>query len=112
MSHKIYFIFAHATKNIIVATGAKSITVQKSGCIATRKITHDKINKNGRNQSLKVCSKCLFFLKKYAKYIINQNFKNSVGWIVKGIHGIDIHHLAHFNVIHISKTISNKDKLQ
>jgi hypothetical protein len=45
---------AHATKNISVATGAKSIIVQKSGCSATKKQTDQRINKNGKNQFSKV----------------------------------------------------------
>jgi hypothetical protein len=95
-----------------VATGAKSIIVPKSGCKATKKTTAESTNKNGKNQLSNVCKTFLYFLKKYERYIIKPNFKNSVGCIVKGIHGIDIHHLAHFNVIHISKTTISNDKVQ
>lgn len=108
----MYLTLAQAIKNISVATGAKSIIVQKSGCKATRKITDQSINKNDKNHSLNVCNLCLFFLKKYAKYMINQNFKNSVGCIVKGIQGMDIHHLAHFSVTHIISTTKSKVRLQ
>jgi len=55
---------AQATKNINVATGAKSIIVPKSGCKATRKQTDQRINKKGKNQFSKVCKEFLYFLKK------------------------------------------------
>jgi len=80
---------------MIVDTGNKTISVQKSGCNHTRTNTTHIIHKKGRNPFLKSLKYCLFFLKKVARYIISASFKNSVGWIVKGIQGILSHPVAH-----------------
>ena len=50
-------------------------------------------------------------MKKYAKNIINPNFKNSVGCIVKGNPGILIHQLAHFIDIHFTSTNSKANNI-
>lgn len=85
--------------------------VQKSGWSHTSKSTDHIMREKGMSQSLNVCKKFLYLLKKYAKYIIKENFKNSVGCMVNGIQGIFIHHLAHFNVIPDIKTITSNIKL-
>jgi hypothetical protein len=82
--------------------------VQKSGCSHTSSTINHNININGTYQCLKLDRFHLYFLKKNAKNSINASFKNSVGWIVKGIPGIFIHHLAPFILIHINSTTISK----
>jgi hypothetical protein len=48
-------------------------------------------------------------LKNAAKNIITDIFKNSVGWIVNGIHGIDNHHLAHHKLVQTVRTTTSKN---
>ncbi|MBT3853056.1 hypothetical protein HOF65_03525 [bacterium] len=84
-----------------------TIIVQKSGCNQTSKITHHNNQIKGRYHSLNDLSSHLYFLKNAAKNIIRANFKNSVGCIVNGSHGILIHHLAHLKLSHIQSTINN-----
>jgi hypothetical protein len=79
-------------------TGIITIRVQKSGCNHTNNNTAPIIIENGINQSLKVCKTFLYLAKNEAKYIISENFRNSVGCRVNGKPGIFIHHLAHFKV--------------
>jgi len=69
--------------------------VPKSGCAPTRKRIDHKINKNGRNHHSRVPRYFLFCLKKAARYTTKANFKNSVGWILKGIPGIESQPVAH-----------------
>jgi hypothetical protein len=95
-------------KNIITETGITTISVQKSGCNQTSNTTIPSIQANGKNPFLKSCKYALYLLKKNARKIMILNLRNSVGCIVNGIHGILIHQEAHFKLIHISKTITNK----
>ena len=66
---------------------------------------------NGINQSEKLCIYHLYFLKKYAKNIISENFRNSVGCIAKGRKGRSIHQRAQFQLGHITSTTTSKNKL-
>jgi hypothetical protein len=49
-------------------------------------------------------------LKKAAKNIMTDIFKNSVGCMVNGTHGIDNHHLAHHKLVQTIKTTTSKNK--
>ena len=86
--------------------------VQKSGCNQTKNKADPKISINGIKPSEKEWRKFLYFFKKVARYKISEIFKNSVGCIAKGKNGRLIHHLAPFQLGHISKTINNKIKLK
>ena len=100
-------MFAQATKNIINATGITTRIVQKSGCAHTKSRTIPRTPANGKNHFWKFWRYFLFSLKNEARYTIIANFKNSVGWIVNGIHGIESHHVAHLIFIQIARTVTS-----
>jgi hypothetical protein len=100
--------FAPAIKNIIKETGTTTSIVQKSGWAPTSITTTHITSIKGIKPSENVWRNALYCLKKYAKYTIRENFKNSVGCIANGRKGTLIHHFAPFQLGPITRTTISK----
>jgi hypothetical protein len=100
--------FAQLRKKRMTDIGTRTRIVQKSGKSHTRAVIQPSIMRNGINPPSILCKRGRCFLKKAAKKSIRESLINSVGCMVKGIHGIVIHPFAPFQLGPITRTVTSR----